>query len=675
MPPARNLLHCPKPVIIIKMHHNALNEGLTLLALSLVVVWLAKRLHLPAILGYLFVGVIVGPYALGWLPESETIQTLAEIGVVFLLFMIGLEFSISRLFAMKATVFGLGSVQVLISTLSGGVIAWLTGIDWKGALITGGALALSSTAIVAKQLGDQLEMQARHGQLAIAVLLFQDLAVVPFLVIIPILALGDGQSLTWPALLALTKGLLAFFILFKAGRWLLRPYYHQIAATHSAEIFTLATLFVALAAAWITNLLGLSLALGAFLAGLLLSETEYKHQIETDIRPFRDVLMGLFFISVGAQLDISILLREWFWIGLLTAGLIIGKGAVIMILTRIAGYELPVAFRTGLALGQAGEFGFAILVVAIGNELLSLQETQPIIAAALLSMIVSPILIRYNGPLTEALFRGKYKSGAETPPRQLDLACQTLSGHVIICGYGRIGQNLAHILREMEIGYVALDLDHSLIREAWEAGENVFYGDSTHSRILRNAGLSNAAALAVTFDDPGVAENIIHACRPINAALPVIVRSKDDRHMDRLYATGASHVVPESFEASMVLAIHVLQRLDVSIDKSMAFVRQARKDDYRRLRGFFRGEETLSMDDPDVLRLHTVILLPGSFAVGRSITALDLGQSGATLIAVRRGRRRIESFEPGFNFSIGDAVVIQGEQTAISNAEKRLLAG
>ena len=290
-------------------------------------------------------------------------------------------------------------------------------------------------------------------------------------------------------------------------------------------------------------------------------------------------------------------------------------------------------------------------------------------------MILSPVLIRYNGPLAEALFRGKYKSGVQTPPRQLDLACQDLSGHVIICGYGRIGQNLAHILREMDIGHVALDLDHSLIREAWEAGENVFYGDSTHSRILRNAGLANAAALAVTFDDPAVAENIIHACRPVNAALPVIVRSKDDRHMDRLYAAGAGNVVPESFEASMVLAIHVLQRLNVSIDKSRDFVRQARKEDYRRLRGFFRGEEMLSMDDADALRLHTVILLPGSFAVGKAIAELVLNRTGAALTAVRRGRRRIESFEPRFRFSIGDAVVIEGGQTAISKAEKRLLVG
>ena len=576
---------------------------------------------------------------------------------------------------MKRTVFGLGSIQVIISTLSGGAIAWLTGIDWPGALVVGGALALSSTAIVAKQLTDQLEMQARHGQLAISILLFQDLAVVPLLIVIPILAMGEGQSLALPMLIALVKGIFAVFIMFQSGRWLLRPFYHLVAATRSAEIFTLATLFVALAAAWLTNQLGLSLALGAFLAGLMLSETEYKHQIQADIRPFKDVLMGLFFISVGAQLDVSIILEEWFWIGLLTTGLIIGKGAVIAILTRLAGYELPTAFRTGLVLGQAGEFSFAVLLVAISNNLLTLEETQPIIAATLLSMLITPILIRYNSKITESLFRGAYKSGLNAPPKELVLACETLSKHVIICGFGRIGQNLANILREMQIPYVALDMDHSLIREAWEAGENVFYGDSTHAEILKKAELERASALIITFDDAYIAKHIIHSARSINKIIPIIVRSKDEQHMDILHDVGASSVVPESFEASMMLAIHVLQHLGIATDKSMAFVEQARKDNYQRLRGYFRGEESLGMDEFDALRLHTIILSPDSYAIGKSIHNINFTQTNTLLLSVRRDRNRIETFDDTFQFNSRDAVVIEGTQSAILKAEKRLLAG
>ncbi len=657
------------------MDHTALNEGLTLLAISLFVVWILKRIKLPPILGYLFVGVLVGPYSLGWLPEGENIRALAEIGVVFLLFMVGLEFSLSRLIAMRATVFGLGSCQVVISTLSGGFIAWLTGIEWQAALVVGGALALSSTAIVAKQLTDQLEMQARHGQLSIAILLFQDLAVVPLLVIIPILSMGHDQSLIQPILIAIAEGIIAIFIMLQIGRWLLRPFYHLVARTHSAEIFTLATLFVALTAAWLTNQLGLSLALGAFLAGLMLSETEYKHQIETDIRPFRDVLMGLFFISVGAQLDVSIIFREWFWIGLLTTGLVVGKGIVIAILTRLLGYELPIAFRTGLILGQAGEFGFAVLMVAISNNLLTLQETQPIIAAALLSMLITPILIRYNGRITERLFRGAYIAGLNAPIKELDSACETLSGHVIICGFGRIGQNLANILREMNISYVALDLDHSLIQQAWEAGENVFYGDSTRSEILKKTELVRASALIITFDDALIAEKIIRSARQINTNIPIVVRSKDDQYMDNLHSVGATNVVPESFEASMMLAIHVLQHMGISTDKSLAFVTQARKDDYRQLRGYFRGEESLGMDEPDALRLHTVILSPDSYAVGKSMDIINLEKINTTILAVRRGRDRLDSFDKSFQFEIGDAVVIEGIQSAVLNAEKYLLRG
>jgi CPA2 family monovalent cation:H+ antiporter-2 len=657
------------------MAHSALNDGLTLLALSVLVVWILKRVKLPPVLGYLIVGTVVGPYALGWLPEEKSIQILAEIGVVFLLFMIGLEFSLSRLIAMKSTVFGLGSFQVIISTLSGGTIAWLTGIEWQGALVVGGALALSSTAIVAKQLTDQLEMQARHGQLAISILLFQDLAVVPLLVIIPILSVANEQSLALPLLIALSKGLLAFFIMFQSGRWLLRPFYHLVAATRSAEIFTLATLFVSLAAAWLTNQLGLSLALGAFLAGLMLSETEYKHQIQADIRPFRDVLMGLFFISVGAQLDASVILKEWFWIGLLTAGLIVGKGMVIVILTRLVGYELPIAFRTGLLLGQAGEFSFAVLVVAISNGLLTLNETQPIIAATLLSMLITPVLIRHNKRITENLFRGNYKSGINTPPKELVSACESLSKHVIICGFGRIGQNLANILREMKIQYIALDLDHGLIREAWEAGEQVFYGDSTHTEILQKAELERASVLIITFDDAHTAEHIILSARSIRKDIPIIVRSKDEKYMDELHNVGASNVVPESFEASMMLAIHVLQHLNISTDKSMAFVEKARKDEYRLLRGYFRGEESLGMDESDALRLHTVVLLPDSDAVNKSISNINFEEMETALISIRRGKERIDNFNESFVFQAGDAVVIEGRQNNVLKMEKRLLIG
>lgn len=656
------------------MNHNALNAGLTLLIMSVLLVWLAKRLNLSSIIGYLLVGVIIGPFALNWLPENEDIKLLAEIGIVFLLFMIGLDFSISHLIAMKNIVFGLGSVQVIISALSGAFIAWLTGISWEGALVVGGGLALSSTAIVAKQLSEQLEMQGRHGKLSISILLFQDLAVVPLLVIIPILATKGEQSITLPILISLGKGILALFIMLQIGRWLLLPYYHIIAAIRSAEMFTLATLFIALAAAWLTHQLGLSLALGAFLAGLMLSETEYKRQIQADIRPFRDVLMGIFFITVGAQLNISIIFDEWFWVALLTSGIIIGKGTVIFILTRIAGYETPVAFRTGLILGQTGEFGFAIFLLAINNELLTLQETQPIIAASLLSMLITSLLIRYNRQIVEILFKKRYVSGANVPIKQIDKACKSLNKHVIICGFGYIGQSLSSILRKMNVDYIALDLNHSLIKEAWEAGEKVFYADASKLKVLKKIRLKKSSAVIITLDDTHMCKSIISSVRSINKKIPIITRCKDSRHMKILHEIGADNVIPESFEAGMTLTIQLLQHLGLSTKKYMKFLEQTRLDKYKEIHGFFRGEETLGVEELDVLQLHTITLLTNSYAVGKNIKSLCLDKLNVNIVAVRRGTNRVDNINEQFVFSEGDTIVVEGLQTSILNAEKFLMA-
>ncbi|MFM1892125.1 MAG: hypothetical protein RLZ44_1202, partial [Pseudomonadota bacterium] len=286
------------------MHHTPLNAVLILLALSVLAVAAVRRLHLPPVLGYLCVGMVAGPYALGWIPDTEVVHLLAEVGVVFLLFTIGLEISIPHLLALKHAVLGFGGAQMLLSTLAIMAIAWASGIPWEGALIVGGALALSSTAIVARQLAEQVELQSRHGRLAFGILLFQDLAVVPFLVVIPILGGDTGAGMGIALALALLKGAVVIVAMLLAGRWLTRPLFHYVAAAHSVELFTLVALLVALTAAWLTNLAGLSLALGAFIAGMLIGDTEYRHHVETEIRPFRDVLMGLFFITVGAQLNL-----------------------------------------------------------------------------------------------------------------------------------------------------------------------------------------------------------------------------------------------------------------------------------------------------------------------------------------------------------------------------------
>lgn len=567
------------------MEHIVLTQILILLTASVLVVAVFRRIHLPPILGYLFVGMALGPHALNWFGDSAAVHLAAEIGIAFLLFAIGLEFSLPQFWAMRRTLLGLGGMQVLVGTLSGMVIAWLLGIPWQAALIVGGALAMSSTAIVVKQLTDQLELQHQHGRLALGILLFQDLAAVPFLVLIPILANGSEQALSWPLLLTLFKTAAVFGLMLMLGRWLLRPLFHHIAAAHSAELFTLTVLLVSLLAAWITDLVGLSLALGAFLAGMMLSETEYRHQIENDIRPFRDVLLGLFFITVGMRLDLALLPPLWLWITLLVTGLVLGKGLFIAALAFLFGNNKADALRTGLVLGHGGEFGFALLTLALGMGLLDAASSQPILAAMVITMLIAPLLIRHSADLARLAF-------PQQPPKDqaaedIAAAARAIEQHVIVCGFGRVGQHLVDFLRQEQLAYIALDLDPSRVKDAWEDGEQVFYGDASQRDILLAAGLERANALVVSFDDPRGALHILHNARLLRDDIPILIRARDDSNLQQFMAAGATEVVPETLEASLLLAAQLLQLLDVPTERISGSLKTIRQQRYPLLHRHF----------------------------------------------------------------------------------------
>lgn len=655
------------------MQHNPLNDVLILLACSVVAVSLFRRLHLPPILGYLAVGILTGSHALGWVPDGEAIHLLAEVGVVFLLFMIGLEISIPHLLAMKGIVLGLGGAQVLSTLVLAGGIAWYAGMSWQGALILGGIVALSSTAIAAKQLVEQMEMQSRHGRIALGILLFQDLAVVPFLVLIPILGAPGGQEMLIPMLWALAKGALAFAIMFAAGHWLLRPLFHTVAAAHSIELFTLTILLVALAAAGLTYELGLSLALGAFLAGMMLGETEYRHQVEAEVRPFRDVLMGLFFVSVGAQLDLHVLPDIWHWVALITVALIIGKAAIVVALVRFGGHETGVALRTGLVLAQGGEFGFALITLGVANGLFGDQAIQPVLTALVCSMLIAPLIIRHNGAFAKKLCNA-YFNQRVTQTQALSEDIAPLAGHVIICGFGRIGQNLAGFLREEGFEYVALDLDPVLIREAWEAGERVYYGDSRNGEILLAAGIERARALVVTFHDYHLTEKIVMSARHEAPELMIVARTHDDHHLEELEAAGANDVVPESLEASMMLAAHTLRHLDVDRDEIRALIDKARADHYQRLRGVFHGQAIDELAaEPDPHSLHSVTLDEASSVIGRRLQELELSSLGLEVTALRRHGIHGETPDPQIVLQAGDTLVLQGPPSQLIIGEELLL--
>ena len=411
------------------------DDLLILLALSVISVALFKRINIPAVLGYLLVGLFAGEHAFGWLHHSHGLEQIAEMGVVFLLFTIGLEVSMARLIAMRNIVLGIGVVQVVVSTLSTIVLGLYFGLSWQAAFAVGGAMSLSSTAIVTKLLTQQYELHQPHGRISLGVLLLQDLAVVPFLVLIPILAAPSGGSLLLPISLALAKGALAFAVIYYAGQYLIRPAVRIVSSVHSQELFTLFVLLVALLAAWLTFQLGLSLAMGAFLAGMMLAETEFQHKVEQEIRPFRDILLGLFFIIVGAEFDWHIFLDEAFEVSVMTIGLIFGKGLAVALIAMAARYERGVAIRAGILLGQGSEFGFALLAVAITTGLISLDLSQPIIAAIILSMAISPLLIGYNEAIARRLVPA-YAASLDARNLGIGEACKDLSDHVVVCGFG-----------------------------------------------------------------------------------------------------------------------------------------------------------------------------------------------------------------------------------------------
>lgn len=527
------------------MHHFPLNEILLLLGFSVLSVAIFKQLNLPSVLGYLLVGMLAGHHAFGFIPESEAIEKIAEIGMVFLLFTIGLEVSIPKLMSMKRIVFGIGFIQVLISTISTIVIGLWLGLGWAASFAVGGALAMSSTAISIKQLNDQHELKSRHGHIALGVLLFQDLAVVPFLVLIPIFAQPETGSLLQPMMMALAKGAFAFAVIYYAGQWVVRPATKWIASTYSSELFTLFILLVSLLAAWLTWELGLSLAMGAFLAGIMLAETEYQHHIQTEIRPFKDVLMGLFFISVGTQFDWQTVLDSPLEVFVLTSGLMLGKALAITVITYLFGFERGVAIRSGLVLGQGSEFGFALLALSLSLGLLTLEVSQPIIAAIIFSMALSPMIIRFNGKIAK-LIANDYVAKRQNLACHIEKAADDLNQHVIICGFGRTGQSLSLFFKKLDLNFIALDVDASLIKEAWEAGEPVYYGDSSHSETLKHAGIAQAKAIVVTFGEASTSKHIIKSVRHLRPDIPLIVRTRDDIHLEELLKLGADEVIPDT---------------------------------------------------------------------------------------------------------------------------------
>ncbi|MBN6775333.1 cation:proton antiporter [Pseudomonas granadensis] len=561
---------------------------LIILASSLVVIALFRRLRLPPVLGYLCVGLLVGPSAFDWVNESEHLPDVAELGVVFLLFSLGLEFSLSKMIALRQVVFRLGSQQVLISTALLGLLLILLGMPVTPALLLGAGLSLSSTAIVTKELGSLGEVFSSHGQNAVGVLLFQDVVAVLLLTLIPVFAGSSERAWYWALPLTLGKTVVLFVGLLLASRWLLPRLFHEVAASRSAELFVLLALVIVLLTAWLTHLLGLSPALGAFLAGMLLGESHYRHQIEADIRPFRDILLGVFFVSIGMLIDLQLFLSHSLAILGLTVGLMVIKGIVVALLVKWRGSDSETAWRSGLALAQGGEFCFALMAQMQQNRMLPEGLGDLLLAATFCSMLLTPLLLRAAPRIAAALHR---KPNQEAQIEEISALNADLNQHVVICGYGRVGQSIGRFMSNARQPYIALDNDPVRVQEATHGESDVHYGDSSRGDLLSAVGLLRARLLVIAVDQSDVALRILKEARRLNAHVPILVRTRDDSQWAELKAAGATEVVPELLESSLMLASHALIMLGLPAHKVQEQVDQVRIDRYRLLHGFYPGTD------------------------------------------------------------------------------------
>ena len=555
---------------------------------SLVVIALFQRLRLPPVLGYLCVGLMIGPTAFNWVNESEELPDLAELGVVFLLFSLGLEFSLSKMLALRQVVFGLGSLQVLVSGIALGVLLMLFGMPTTPALLLGAGLALSSTAIVSKELSSLGELFSRHGQNAIAVLLFQDVVAVLLLTLVPVFAGTSDQVWYWALPLTLGKTIVLFVGLLLVSRWFLPRLFHEVAASRSAELFVLLALVIVLLTAWLTHLLGLSPALGAFLAGMLLGESHYRHQIEADIRPFRDILLGVFFVSIGMLIDLRLFASHGLLILGLTLGLLLIKGTVVALLVKWRGSDVETAWRSGLALAQGGEFCFALMTQMQQNKLMPADFGGLLLAATFCSMLVTPLLLRAAPHIATRLH---HKPNEEAELEKISALNAGLHNHVVICGYGRVGQSIGRVLRNVDQPYIALDTDPVRVQEAAVNESCVHYGDSRRGELLVAIGLERARLLVVAVDQTDIALLILKEARRFNPSVSILVRTRDDSQLAELKAAGASEVVPELLESSLMLVSHALIMLGIPGQQVRDRVDQVRRDRYRLLHGFYPGAD------------------------------------------------------------------------------------
>jgi CPA2 family monovalent cation:H+ antiporter-2 len=649
-------------------------EILLIFTTAVVIVWLFRKLKLPTILAYLAAGVLVGEFGLGLVKDNGNYEHLAELGIVFLLFTLGLEFSLPRLLAMKRLVFAVGSLQVAVSLLVFTLLALLFGLDFSSAFVVGGILALSSTAIVIRQLSETGAMKRKSGQLSVAILLFQDVAVVPLLIVIPMLAVQGDSSLLSTLAFAMLKGISVVILLLFIGKWLLPKIFDVIAQVRTDELFVLTTLLVILLASAITQWFGLSMALGAFLAGMMLGESEYKYQLEADIRPYRDILLGLFFITVGMKLDIFLLLSSPIKLLLFMASFMLIKIFIIKALAVRAGQIEKDAWASGIMLAQMGEFGFVLIALANQSNILPVNVSSMLLGAGVISMAVTPYMVENARSWGRFLSQ---KNSDEHKELQTLISTEKLSDHVIICGFGRVGQTVSRFLKQDNIPFVAIDTDPLRTSKARDAGEHILFGSSRQTELLKAANLDEAKLVVIAFGEDRQSIEVIKKVRSLSETVPILVRTRNDDQFEVIKRAGANEVVPESLEGSLMLVSQVLALTGVPFARIIRRVQKERKNHYNHLHGFFQGEDTdlsaTGMNEVEIA--HALTIQQKSYACGKSIACLKLKENKVDVVSIRRQDKEIIDPEDGMIIIEDDTLVIRGKVRKIKKADKFIRVG
>ncbi len=661
---------------------SILQITLTLLACSLGGVLLARVFRLPSILGYLLVGIIVGPHALALAPDSDMVKNFAEFGVVFLMFSIGLEFNLTKLKAMRSIVFGFGVSQVFVTmllTIPAGYFlrfAIPLVLPWHVLFALGGALAMSSTAIVVKALSEKAELDSPHGKNVLGVLLFQDLVVILLLILIPSLG-KNPEDIVFALTLAGLKIVVALSMIFFVGQKIFSSWFRLVAGFRSQELFMLNVLLVAIGMAAITNFFGLSMALGAFMAGMLISETPYRFQVEEGIESFRDILLGLFFITVGMLLDIGSVVAELHLVLLLFVGALLFKFLIIAGLARRFGSSPGVAIRTAICLTQAGEFGFVMINQIDQLDWIDVNLSQAVLAAMLLSMLVAPILIQYSNQIALRFSKTEWFNQSIDLTKIASLSIQN-DQHVIICGFGATGQHVANMLESEGISYIALDADPERVQQASEAGKSVVYGLSQNANNLIAAGIHRAKAIVITFKSLHETVRVIQQITHLHEGVPILVRAKDEIEMDTLLMSGATQVIPEKAEGSVMLGAQVLSLVGVPLRRVMRRISEVRENRYGKLRGYFPGLEDDEIEDADAIRLSSVHVKKDMPGIGKPLEWLE--QIGVVVQSVRRKQgvgntyTKLEPL-PELRLEPEDILVLSGNIASLEKAEKMLMKG